>query len=88
MNWPVAYEISKYLVPHVNEIKDELLYILNGDDEMWKYWIIGSLIARASNKPDQELILIIKRIAEYPTKNEKSDCVDEVAIEIIADKNW
>ena len=88
MNWPVGYGIATYFAPHVNSIKKELLDILNTDDELWKYWIIGSLISRSHDNPDQELIFIIKRIAEHPTKNEKEDCVDEVAIAVIADKNW
>jgi hypothetical protein len=40
MNWPVAHEVAQYLTPHVNEMKDELLSILNSDDGMWKYWIV------------------------------------------------
>jgi len=32
-HWEVAEGIAKYLVPHVNEIAQELLFVLNTDDD-------------------------------------------------------
>lgn len=45
-HWDVAEGIAKYLVPHVNEIKQELLFILNSNDGMWKYFVMYILIGR------------------------------------------
>jgi len=35
-HWEVAEGIANYLLPHVNEITQELLFVLNTDDGMWK----------------------------------------------------
>jgi hypothetical protein len=82
MNWPVAYGVAEYLSPHINEMKDELLGILNSDDGMWKYWTV-ILISRLPSKPDPELISAIKRISDSPSKIEVEDEVNEVAKEVL-----
>ena len=83
MHWDIAHGVAEYLVPYVNEIKKELLFILKTNDEIWKFGIISSLIAKSSNKLDEELISILKRIAEHPTKSEIEDEVDVAAKDII-----
>jgi len=57
---------------------------LNGNDEMWKYWIIG-LIASSPKPVDEELIALIKRIAEHPTRHEQADEVHEAAQQALED---
>lgn len=83
MNWPVAYGVAKYLRPHVNEIEDELLNVLNGNDEQWKSCIMGGLIARSSQPTSEKLIAVVKRIAEQPTKLEQYNQTDEAAKEAL-----
>jgi len=88
MNWPVGRGIAIYLRPHINEIKESLLDILKSNDDIWKYWIISSLIAHSKIKLDQELISMIKKIADHPTKFEIDEGVDVAAKRIIADNKW
>lgn len=85
-HWDVAEGIAEYFIPYVNEIKQELLFILHTNDGMWKYCIINILIARSQNKLDPTLIEALKRIAEHPTKIEAEDTVDDAAKEVIANK--
>ena len=92
MNWPVGSGICEYLSPHVNKIKEDLLNILNSSDDLWKLWIISSLIAnsqiRHKIKLDRELILKIKSIADRPTAGETEQGVDIAAKELISDYKW
>ena len=83
MHWDVAPEIAEYLVPHVNEITDELLFILNTDDGMWKYHVINALIAQSQDKLHPALIKVLKRIVESPSKIEVDDTVDDAAKRVI-----
>ncbi len=84
MNWPVAFPVSKYLISISENLTDEILIILKGDDPTWKYWTIN-LFGLNSNKPlDNKLIEEIQRIAIYPTFGEKQDEVDEIAKAVIA----
>ena len=85
-HWDVAQGISKYLLPHVNKITQELLFILNTDDGMWKYFVICILIARSQEKLDPALIKVLKRIAEQPSKTDAEDGVDDVAKAVISNK--
>jgi hypothetical protein len=88
MNWPVGRGIAKYFTPHINEIKENLLDILKSNDDIWKYWIINSLIAYSEINIDQELISIIKRIANHPSRGEIEEGVDVAAKELISDFKW
>ncbi len=82
-HWDVAEGIAEYLVPHVNEIKQELLFILNSNDGMWKYFVIYILIGRSQYKLDPELIEVLRRIAEHPSDVDAEDTVDDAAMDIL-----
>lgn len=85
-HWDVAGGIAEYLVPHVNEITQELLFVLSTDDGMWKCFLIGILIARSKEKLDPALINELRRIAEHPSKIDTQDGVDDMAKMVIANK--
>lgn len=38
MNWPVAGPISKYLQSISEYLTDDIVMILKGTDDIWKYW--------------------------------------------------
>jgi hypothetical protein len=82
MNWPVAGPVADYLETFTDNIGPDLVKILQGDDEVWKYWII-SRFGRLTK--DEDVINEIKRIAFNPTKAETVDEVDEKAREILTD---
>jgi hypothetical protein len=78
LNWEVGRGIADYLFPYINVIQHDLLAILLGDDESWKYWILG-FIAHSPDRPADELMVVINRIANYPTKIEQGEEVDIIA---------
>lgn len=82
----VAPGIAEYFVPHVNEIVRELLFILETDDGMWKYFVIYILIAQSKEKLAPDLIKALKRIAAYPSEIDAEDAVDEAAKDVLANK--
>jgi len=59
-----------------------MLDILATEDEEWKHNILN-LIAQSPNKPDPELLSVIKRMAERPTVNEKDEDIDWKASQIM-----
>lgn len=83
-NWPVSTPVFNYLLPHVNDIEDEILKILGTDDGMWKYWILG-LISNFPGKVSDRMLQEVKRIAEHPTKDEIADEVQKEAIDVLQD---
>lgn len=85
-HWEVAEGIAEYLVAHVNRIAKELIFVLNTDDAMWKYFVICGLIARSKEKLSPDLIKILRRIAENPSKMDAEDGVDDVAKDLIANE--
>lgn len=84
LNWGLSDGIAAFLIPHVNEIKNELITILNGSDGEWKRGVLIAFVAKTLIKLDPELLSVIKRIAELPNKNEKDEGVDIIAKKIIA----
>jgi len=76
MNWPVARPVAEYLQALTNEISPEILKILQGDDIMWKYWVIDVFGGLTQNA---EVINEIKRIATKPTEVEIEHEIDEQA---------
>ncbi|HLP21481.1 MAG TPA: DUF5071 domain-containing protein [Chitinophagales bacterium] len=84
MNWPVARPVAAYLETLTEYISEDILEILKGDDEVWKYWTIMYLGAVTQ---DNEVLNEIKRIAHNPTKAEIIDEVDEEARRILEERN-
>jgi hypothetical protein len=84
MNWPVAGEIAALAVSVGAPLAPHVRRILDGCDELWKYWIIGHVIGENS-----ELFALFKldleRIAATPTEAEHCEEVDEQAREVLAD---
>ncbi|MEL6252263.1 MAG: DUF5071 domain-containing protein [Bacteroidota bacterium] len=83
MNWPVARPVSEYLESISEDITEEILVILQGDDDIWKYWRIH--VFGLWSKKEIHLLLLkeIKRIAESPTESETKEEVQEVALELL-----
>lgn len=71
MNWPVARTVAEYLITISENLTPEIVEILNGDDEMWKYWTIGVFGIYSEKNLQPEVLEIINRIAINPTIEEK-----------------
>jgi hypothetical protein len=83
-NWPVSAPIFKFLLPHVNEIEDEIIKIFSTNDGIWKYWVLG-LIYHYPEKISNAMLKEIIRIAEHPTYDEINEGAQEEAVEVLAE---
>jgi hypothetical protein len=83
LHWEVAHGIGSYLALYVNDIKTDLIKILNSNDEFWKKGILFGLIGKHTQELDEELASVIKRIAETPTNSEREEEVDIFAKEVV-----
>lgn len=64
MNWPGALEISNFLQKQVDLCLEPIKQILNGDDNIWKYHILFSIVSEwdidNQRKLSEELISLAK----------------------------
>jgi Domain of unknown function (DUF5071) len=85
-NWPVARGIRDVLTLYTNQIKNDLIKVLRGDDDVWKRWCITMIIDMTQGpKVDKEILKELERIAEFPTNGEVEDGVSEMAAAVLAD---
>lgn len=82
-NWIQAKLIINYFLPHINEIENEIITILQGDDSTWKYWTLSGLIYHSDVKPSKKLFSVINDLYINPTFSDKEEEVDIVANEIL-----
>jgi len=80
MNWPVSQHIAALLLPYSEKIAHEIIQILKGKDEMWKYWILVTFGKIIKNKL---AVHEINRIAKNPTQDEIYHELNTIANEII-----
>lgn len=83
LHWDAAQGVLEYFAPYVNDIKTELIKILNGNDTEWKVGVI-TLTGFSINKLDEELIVALQYIVDHPTKDEKEWELEETIKDIIA----
>jgi hypothetical protein len=84
MNWPVAGPVSRFLKTITRQITDELLLVLKGNDEEWKYWCLLSFFTD-EKEIDNRIVSEIERIVEQPTKAEVEAEVYDIALVILSD---
>lgn len=82
-NWPQGKLIAKYLSPKVNLIKNEIIGILKGKDEMWKYWILNGLLLKTEKKLDRSIIEELEKLYTNPSEDESEAEVDSIAYLIL-----
>ncbi len=84
MNWPVARLVQQRLARTGTRLVEQIIEILGGDDEIWKFWIIASLLPSMSNDVIVALYPDLKRIAFSPTDKERIEEVDVEARRLLA----
>lgn len=84
LHWDIAYPVADYLALHVNEISDEILAILSGHDEEWKFGVLAGLVAQSPKPLNEDLLVAINRIAEQPSLRELAEELPEIAREIMS----
>lgn len=87
MNWPVAKIVADYLLTISEHLTQEILEILKGTDEIWKYWCIQVFGFNSTNTLDQQVIEEIRRIAYQPTKAELENECHEQALRSLRERN-
>lgn len=82
-NWPQAKLISDYFSPYINQIEDEIISILEGNDPTWKYWILSGLIYNLETKPSGRILSVINDLYKNSNSFDKEEDVDAIAQEVI-----
>lgn len=83
MNWPVSRPVAEYLKTITDEVNPDILKILRGDDDMWKYWTIGVF---GCVTKDTNVLAEIRRIATNPTKGEIECEVNQQAVRFLGER--
>jgi hypothetical protein len=78
-NWPVAHTLAPFLASIGRPLAPHLLPIFEGDDELWKYWVIDAVLAHAPDELVGEFTPLLVRIADHPTPGERANELDQVA---------
>lgn len=80
MNFPVAPEVCSIIAGHYDVADIEIIKLLDisQSDELWKYFIITGLLP-VIEKPSENLIKAVRRIAFSPSDSEITEEVNERA---------
>lgn len=73
LNWPIAFPVAKRLQSLNTELVAPILAILDGDDEVWKYWIVSYFLHQVSADVYQRLTFKLQRMKHQPTQQETEE---------------
>ncbi|AJQ94764.1 DUF5071 domain-containing protein [Gynuella sunshinyii] len=83
INWPVAQHVAERLSKLGLELVEPILVVLNGTDEVWKYWIVSHLLYMVNDQVYQSLELKLRRMKSQPTQSEIKEEVYEAVCELL-----
>ena len=85
INWPVAPEVARILSRRQALVEPYIVRVLQPTetDEIWKYWLLSSLIPQFQHPVGEELRLAMERIIESPTEGEIEEEVRQAAKEYL-----
>jgi hypothetical protein len=83
MHWPLSSLVADYLESISEKLTDEILEVLKGNDDIWKFNCLRLFSENTNKLIDERLLIEINRIALRPTKGEIEEDVNELAIEIV-----
>ena len=87
MNWPVSRPVADYLQTITEHLTNNIIEILKGTDDIWKYWTLH-VFGLWNSRPLNELVRKeVVRIATIPTTSERIEEVDQIANELLEKKN-
>ncbi len=84
MNWSVASYIQERIQNLGLPLIEPIRIILNGSDDIWKYYIVCDLLPSTSKEIINALRPELLRLVNNPTKNEESEEVNLVAKKLLA----
>jgi len=82
LNWPVAQKLVPFLATIGEPLESEVRKILEGHDEMWKYWTMKEVISKSAPLR-AKLKVELLRLSEHPTESERNNEVDLIAKDIL-----
>lgn len=82
-NWPQAKLIIDYFLPYVNEIENEIIFILNGNDPIWKYYLLSGLLRNSKVKLNNNILKVVRILYSNANESEKEEEVDLMAEEVL-----
>ena len=85
-NWPIYPKVRDYLIPYVNDIKEEILEVFQTYDDTWKRNMLCGLLGNAQGQLDEMLIPTLRRMASAPTFGEKDEEIDIAAAHILEEQ--
>jgi hypothetical protein len=87
INWPVAQVLAPFLATIGLPLAPHVRRALDGDDQVWKYWVVLEVIRRS--RPLAEAFRAdLERLARRPNPAEAKEEVDDAAREALAAYGW
>ncbi len=83
MNWPVASEIEAVLQPVGAPLSPHILKVLQGGDDIWKYWVLTRLAVNFDREAREPIMDECLRIVNDPTDGEIAEEVNLAARDIL-----
>lgn len=84
MNWPVATHVCDRLKSIGSPLVEPVAGILSGNDEVWKYWILSSLLNEISCETLRNFKTSLARLALSPTQAEISEELPAFAAQLLS----
>jgi hypothetical protein len=86
-NWPVAHILAPFVARIGDPVAPYLRPIFDGDDLLWKYWIINAVLADAPLTVVEQFRPDLERLVGHPTPRELEEELPEVAKPVLARLN-
>ena len=87
-NWPVAgvllpllQSVGAPMVPHIWRV-------LESDDDIWKYWVIGQLLPSLPEGAAAQFRPVLTRLNRHPQAHERAEQLDEIASDVLKHFGW
>ena len=78
-NWPIAIKVLDVLLKHEDLVFPYVIEILNGDNIMWKYWLMNWLIPNFTSTHKEELRAILTKLTTIESDDENLISLKESA---------
>jgi hypothetical protein len=78
-NWPVSHPIAPFLASVGEPVAPLIWEVLQGNDNIWKYWCIDRLIMDFPQEVAEQFRPELHRLAFHPTTQERGEELDERA---------
>ncbi len=83
INWPVARPIAEVLREHPTELVEPIRAVLNGDDDIWKFWVLAEVVLPGEGELRLALESEVLRIVNHPTPGEVDEEVHLIARDVL-----